>query len=142
MPRGKLWPELPAQLSVPEWSCLRPRERSLYVHSRLDGNLLWKRYRCSHRALAGLGRWVSVWVLFSQIARELVLQFTAPDLNKPLNLAGRRYRNVRFHPSSAKCFTMCLALGTCFDVVKIRYMPKIPAVSHLYEDPFFKLFDH
>lgn len=62
--------------------------------------------------------------------------FTMLDLNEPLNLAGSRYRNVSSPPNSAKHRAGCQMSGTCFNVVKIRYMLKASAVSHLHEDSF------
>lgn len=74
--------------------------------------------------------------LFCFSFRELVSQFTVLDLNEPLNLAGSRYRNVSSPPNSAKHRAGCQMSGTCFNVVKIRYMLKASAVSHLHEDSF------
>lgn len=74
--------------------------------------------------------------LFCFSFRELVSQFTVLDLNEPLNLAGSRYRNVSSPPNSAKHRAGCQMSGTCFNVIKIRYMLKASAVSHLHEDSF------
>lgn len=62
VPRGELWPRLWVQLSVPERSCLRPRQRSLHLHGGLDRNLLWKRYCCSPGPSRIHGEFVLVFV--------------------------------------------------------------------------------
>lgn len=64
------------------------------------------------------------WFLF----REQVLQLTALDLSEPLNFIGSRHWNVNSPPNAAEHHAGCQMLGTCFHMVKIRYMLKASAL--------------